>query len=92
MDAEGEREDVLVLDIVDAGRTRGISRRPVHRRAFEGGIELGVDDIEAHVELGGDIPLRAGADIPERPVGIAVAHVDDGAAGHGVRPASRRPP
>src|SRR5262249_24038415 len=71
LSAERHGDDPLVLDRVAAGRARSDAAAEIGS-AGEGGIDLGVVDIEAEREVLDRAPLRARTDIPEIKVGVTV--------------------
>src|SRR5215813_1670772 len=87
--ASREAHDVLVLDLVVAGRPRQAGGcRKEGSRPGEGGLKLLVHRLEADVERRRDVPLCARADLPDREVRVAVSH--DAVDGAGGRAGARR--
>src|SRR5262249_17376715 len=80
MEADCKGHVVLVLDLVKTSDARRVARVAIERGARKGRIQPAVDYVEAHVEEGRDVPLRARCDIAELVIRIAVAHAHDRAS------------
>src|SRR3954447_21116060 len=55
LDAEQDADDVLVLDGVDAARPRAVGGES--RRTAEGRIQLGIENVQADIEVRMRVPL-----------------------------------
>jgi hypothetical protein len=76
VDAEAHRPDVLVtryaisgLDAADRRSRRVLNRHEASRRRRR--LHLGVRNVDTHVEVLGDVPLRPRANGPRLPVVVA---------------------
>ena len=70
MDAE---PDCPVVDVALGKRRSSAAERESPRRVRKGrcALELGVQDVQAHVEVLGDVPLGARTDPPGAPIHVA---------------------
>ena len=73
VDTEPECPVVLVRDVIAAERIRETARNYT-RRVYRGALHLLIQDVHAHVEVLGHVPLSTRTEPPGLPV-IVAAHV-----------------
>ena len=73
---EDRRNNTLIVDHGFSGRERyGINKRSICVHTLIRSVQMCVGDVHAHVEIVGDVPLGAGADLIEREVWTTAAGV-----------------